>query len=163
MLSKKRIAEKSRGQSGGGLRRCVVPKDCTRRHETPKVQGLPSLPFNSKFQDALCKTGECIGKCSSEIVRRGRDDIQTCRRASAPLSKYSEVWTFPICLITYSTMVIAWASELAGALLVWILKVSDLRATLLSALCAPQHCSLHFRRCANASREIKVVQQILQV
>jgi hypothetical protein len=26
-------------------------------------------------------------------------------------------------------MVIAWASELAGALLVWILKVSDLRAT----------------------------------
>jgi hypothetical protein len=131
MFSKKRTTEKPRCQSDGGRRRCVVPKDCKRRHEAinPRNQGLTSWPFDYKFQDALFKTGECLGKCSSEIVQRGRDDIQTCRRASAPLSKYSEVWTFPVFLIAYSTMVIAWASELAGALLVWIIKVSELRAS----------------------------------
>jgi hypothetical protein len=138
MLLRRRNLATSSSQCGSRRRPHVVPQTSTRCHHksSPEVPGLPSLPFKLKFQDALCKTSECIEQCSSEIVKRGRDDIRTCRQASAPLSKYSEVWTFPICLIIYSTMVIAWSSELAGALLVQTLAFAAVPEKETSRYCA---------------------------
>lgn len=70
---------------------------------------------------AISATGKRIKRLPSVkgLVGRRMQDIQTVASRTtrnAPLSEYSEIWTFPVALVTYSTMVIAWASELAGTL-----------------------------------------------
>lgn len=63
------------------------------------------------------------GSSWKHIVDKGLQDIQDVAartgvspRAQAPLSAYSDVWTFPVCLVTYSTLLITWGSVLAGML-----------------------------------------------
>lgn len=60
------------------------------------------------------------GSSWKHIVDKGLQDIQDVAartgvspRAQAPLSAYSDVWTFPVCLVTYSTLLITWGSVLA--------------------------------------------------
>lgn len=79
-----------------------------------------SLRSNVKrHDDAIAASGKQIKRLPSVkgLVDKGMQDIQTVATRStqgAPLSEYSEIWTFPIALVTYSTMVIVWAAELAG-------------------------------------------------
>lgn len=61
------------------------------------------------------------GTSWKHVVDKGIQDIQDVAartgvspQAQAPLSAYSDVWTFPICLVTYSTLLITWGSVLAG-------------------------------------------------
>jgi hypothetical protein len=81
------------------------------------LQALLKWPLQLSIKRSLEETGKELGKYSSVrgIIDKGVQDIQTVK--NAPLSEYSKVWTFPICLVTYTTMVITWASELAGATL----------------------------------------------
>lgn len=111
-----RVAGAARAQTPSRRRQVQQSRPVLKRHlaSTRVVQSLLRWPSKSRIQDALAETGKQLEKASSGIIERGQQDIARVR--SAPLSEYSEVWTFPICLITYSTMVIAWASELAGAL-----------------------------------------------
>lgn len=73
-----------------------------------------------RHDDAIAASGRRVKSLPSVqgLVDKGMQDIQTVAsstRTGAPLSQYSEIWTFPVALVTYSTMVIAWSAELAGA------------------------------------------------
>jgi hypothetical protein len=73
-----------------------------------------------RHDDAIAASGRRIKTLPTVkgLVDKGMQDIQTVAsrtRPEAPLSEYSDVWTFPIALVTYSTVVIAWAAELAGS------------------------------------------------
>eukprot|EP00892_Ulva_mutabilis_P000862 jgi/Ulvmu1/10777/UM069_0011.1 len=62
------------------------------------------------------------GSSWKHVVDKGIQDIQdvaartgVAPREQAPLSAYSDVWTFPVCLVTFSTLLITWASVLADS------------------------------------------------
>ena len=107
----------------------VVPKgivdkgsrDLAREHQRADKLSSQLRRTVKRHDDAISQTGKRIQRLPSVkgLVGKGMQDIQTVASRTtqnAPLSVYSEIWTFPVALVTYSTMVIAWASELAGTL-----------------------------------------------
>jgi hypothetical protein len=101
-----RLVDKGREDIEGERKRASILRDILRK----KVK---------KHDDAIAESGERMKRLPSmrTIVDKGMRDIQDVAahtRPPAPLSEYSEIWTFPVSLVTYSTLVIAWAAELAG-------------------------------------------------
>ena len=107
----------SRGRKLVPLPRCKALRRTAPAH--PLLQTLLRWPYHGNLRktisEELDRTQRGLKALDQEAKRRASEDIDLCRRTAAPLSKYSDVWTFPVCLITYSTMTMAWASELAGA------------------------------------------------
>lgn len=108
----------------------VVPKTIVEKGNRDlaaerKRAGRLSAALRNKVQrhdNAVSDSGKRIQRLPSVngLVNRGMKDIQTVASGTppgAPLSEYSDIWTFPIALVTYSTMVMAWAAELAGMFL----------------------------------------------
>lgn len=109
-----------------------------------------------RHDDAIAASGNRIKRLPSVkgLVDKGMQDIQTVAsrtRRGAPLSEYSEVWTFHVTLVTYSTMVIAWASELAGAFVLWCLVHPTVLPSCFSTL----------RRCIVVSLDFQAVYIVL--
>lgn len=118
---------RSLSMSRGSLRLCrcmAVPRPP--RNNLNRVQRHQDA-VESLTRDIQIKLSEIEqermpdGSSWKHIVDKGIQDIQdvaartgVAPRTQAPLSAYSDVWTFPICLVTYSTLLITWASVLAG-------------------------------------------------
>lgn len=90
-------------------------------------------PAQQRVEETVRSTGEELDKFSKwarskaeqdelqvrrAIRRRAADDIQVLRKRSqrsAHWLTHKSAWTFPVFLITYTTMLMAWTSEMIGA------------------------------------------------
>jgi hypothetical protein len=111
----------SRKQAGGHLLRKTSNHACRKQSWSSLhvVQTLLRWPAHERIQQALAgiaerarTDSERVEKTRRTVAERARQDIDIVK--AAPISQYSDVWTFPVCLISYSTMLVSWATELAG-------------------------------------------------
>lgn len=72
--------------------------------------------FKGTIEENLRETNQLRDVSSMRgIMRKGLKDIRKWREEPQPVSSIANAWVFPVLLITYSTLTLAWGTELAGS------------------------------------------------